>query len=127
MIAFVMIGCNDLEESSRFYDIVLKELNMIKIYVGERYVGYAEKNNPEKIELYVTIPYNKEIATNGNGTMIALLAKSRDQVNKFHEVALKNGALNEGLPGSRPSDSSDYYAYIRDLSGNKICVHSKSP
>ena len=126
MIAFVMIGCNDLEESSKFYDIVLKELNMIKTYVGKRYVGYAEKNNPEKIELYVTIPYNKETATNGNGMMIALMAKSRDQVDKFYEVALKNGALNEGLPGPRPFNSNDYYAYIRDLSGNKICVHSKS-
>jgi hypothetical protein len=57
--------------------------------------------------------------------MIALLAKSRKQVDSFHEVALQNGALNEGLPGLRPSNSSNYYAYIRDLSGNKICAHSK--
>lgn len=126
MIAFVMIGTNDLEASSKFYDIVMYELDMIKAFVGERYVGYAEKNNPEKIELFVTIPYNKEQATNGNGTMIALLAKSRNQVDRFHEVALRNGALNEGLPGLRPLDSTDYYAYIRDLSGNKICVHSKA-
>ena len=121
-----MIGTNDLKASSKFYDIILKELDMVKVFIGERYVGYAEKNNPKKIELYITLPYNKDIATNGNGTMIALLAKSRDQVNKFHKIALQNGASNEGLPNQRPSDSTDYYAYIRDLNGNKICVHTKA-
>ena len=116
----------NLKASSKFYDIVLNEIDMIKTHIRDRYVGYAEKNNPEEITLYLTKPYNKEIATSGNGTMIALLAKSREQVDSFHEVALQNGALNEGLPGLRPSNSSDdYYAYIRDLSGNKICAHSK--
>ena len=126
MIEFVMIGTNDLEESSKFYDIVLSELDLKKTFVGERYIGYAEKSNPEKIELYVTKPYDKEVATNGNGTMIALLTKSREQVDKFHSVALQNGALNEGMPGTRPSDATAYYSYIRDLSGNKICVYTKA-
>jgi len=121
-----MIGTNDLEASSKFYDIVLSELDMIKSFIGERYVGYADNNNPEKINLYVTIPFNKELTTSGNGTMVALLAKSRDQVDRFHKVALQNGALNEGLPGPRPSDAIEYYSYIRDLNGNKICVYSTS-
>ena len=125
MIAFVMIGTNDLLASTRFYDAVLNKLDMVNSFVGDRYVGYAEKNSPNKIELYVTKPFNKEIATNGNGTMIALLAKSRDQVDSCHKIALENGATNEGLPGQRPPNSNDYYAYFRDLSGNKICVHSK--
>ena len=94
---------------------------MVRVHSGERYVGYAEK-----IDLYITTPYNKEIATNGNGTMIALMAKSRDQVDKFHEVAIKLGVLNEGSPGQRRADSKNYYAYIRDISGNKICFHTKS-
>ena len=35
-------------------------------------------------------------------------------------IGLKNGGTNEGLPGIR---SGDYYAYIRDLDGNKICAY----
>ena len=123
MIGFVMIGTNDLKKSSLFYDVVLSELDLIKVLTNERYIGYAEKNTPKTIQLYVTKPYNKELATNGNGTMIAFLAKSKDQVNKFHEVALNNGALNEGLPGPRPSGALEYYCYIRDLNNNKICVY----
>ena len=118
-----MIGTNDLKKSSLFYDVVLSELDLIKVLTNERYIGYAEKNTPKTIQLYVTKPYNKELATNGNGTMIAFLAKSKDRVNKFHEVALNNGALNEGLPGPRPSGALEYYCYIRDLNNNKICVY----
>ena len=118
-----MIGTNDLKKSSLFYDVVLSELDLIKVLTNERYIGYAEKNTPKTIQLYVTKPYNKELATNGNGTMIAFLAKSKYQVNKFHEVALNNGALNEGLPGPRPSGALEYYCYIRDLNNNKICVY----
>ena len=122
MIGFIMIGTNDLVKSSSFYDVVLAELDIVKVHISERYIGYAKKNSPKKIEFYITKPYNKEDATNGNGTMIALLAKSRDKVNKFHACAVKNGALNEGLPGLRPADSNNYYSYIRDFDGNKICV-----
>jgi hypothetical protein len=126
MIGFVMIGTNDLERSRIFYDIVLGELNFLRTFVGDRYIGYSEENKPEKIEIYITKPFNKEPASNGNGSMIALLANSREQVNNFHSIALKNGASNEGNPGPRPSDSKSYYSYIRDFSGNKICVFTTS-
>jgi len=126
MIGFVMIGTNDLKRSANFYDIVLSELSFEKTFVGDRYIGYSENNNPEKIEIYITKPYNNEPASNGNGTMIALLAKSREQVDNFHSIALENGASNEGDPGLRLADSSSYYSYIRDFSGNKICVYTTS-
>ena len=119
-----MIGTNDLKSSSTFYDLILKELNMIKTFVGERYVGYSKEDNLKKIDIYITFPHNKKPATSGNGSMIALLAKSRDQVDRFHKVALQNGALNEGFPGPRPPDAIEYYSYIRDVDGNKICVYS---
>ena len=125
MIGFVMIGTNDLAKSSNFYDVVLAELDIVKVCISKRYVGYAKKISLKKIEFFITKPQNKEDATNGNGTMIALLAKSRDEVNKFHACAVKNGAFNEGLPGLRQIDSNNYYSYIRDFDGNKICVFSE--
>ena len=134
MFAFVTLGSNDLNKSSKFYDKVLKPLGIVKAITNKRYIGYAKKDNlmlidqgkSEFIEFYLIYPFNKKKATNGNGTMIALMAKSRDQVDKFHEVAIKLGVLNEGSPGQRRADSKNYYAYIRDISGNKICVHTKS-
>ena len=124
MIGFVMIGTNNLGESSKFYDAILSPLGIIKVMSAERNIGYAKKNSPEKIELYVTKPHNKEPATNGNGTMIALKTDSRANVDKFHAIALENGGVNEGLPGSR--HDNNYYAYIRDADGNKICAYTNS-
>jgi len=115
-----MIGVNDLSLSEKFYDDILWSLNIVKELKTERYIGYSKKNTSEIIEFYITKPFNKNVATNGNGIMIAFLAESQEVVNKFHEIALKKGAINEGSPG--PRNDLDYCAYIRDADGNKICA-----
>ena len=52
--------------------------------------------------------------------MVTFLAKSNKEVNEFYNTAIKFGAKDEGKPG--PRHSKDYYAYIRDLDGNKLCI-----
>mgnify|MGYP002012901783 CR=1 FL=1 len=88
-----------------------------------RYFGYAKKNNPKKIELYLIRPHNKKKATIGNGTMITFKANSKKTVNEFYKIGISLGAKDEGMPG--PRHGKDYYAYLRDLDGNKICVFKK--
>ena len=39
----------------------------------------------------------------------------------FYNLALKLGAIDEGKPG--PRHDEHYYAYFRDLDGNKICAY----
>ena len=118
VFSFVMVGSNDFKKSSKFYDVILKPLKLKKIVTTERYIGYGSLNEPNEVKFYITKPQNGELATYGNGTMIAFLAETRNAVNKFHEIALENGAINEGLPGIR--EDGNYYAYVRDLDGNKI-------
>ena len=57
-------------------------------------------------------------ATVGNGVMVALEAKSKEQVHKLHEIALANGGTCEGPPG--PRGDTFYAAYFRDPDGNKL-------
>ena len=47
---------------------------------------------------------------------------TKKEVESFYNLALKLGATDEGLPG--PRHEQDYYAYFRDLDGNKICAFS---
>ena len=61
-------------------------------------------------------------ATFGNGTQITLLADSKEAVEKFYEIAISKGAADEGGPGVR--SDGNYYAYVRDLDGNKIAAKS---
>jgi len=120
MFAFVTIGTNDLKSTAKFYDEILLPFSIVQVDSDERYVGYADINYPENIELYIMKPYNKKAASIGNGTMITFLAATKKQVDQFHAIGLKNGGIDEGSPG--PRHGEDYYAYIRDLDGNKICA-----
>lgn len=122
MFAYVMVGSNNLKRSAKFYDAALAPLGLANAGGNARYFGYGPKNAPEKAKFFVTKPYDKKTATFGNGTMITLAARSRRAVDAFHAAALANGGTDEGKPGPRPADSSDYYAYVRDPDGNKICV-----
>ena len=118
VIGFVMIGTNDLEKSSKFYDAVLVHLGLKKVIITERYIGYGHSSEDSGVKFYITKPHNKENANAGNGTMVALSAETKEAVDKFHKTALENGATDEGSPG--PRSDGNYYGYIRDHDGNKI-------
>ena len=122
ILDFVMVGSNDYKKSSEFYDAILEPLKLKKIVTTEKYIGYAHPSEPDKAQFYVTDPVNGEPATFGNGTQITLLAESKEVVDKFYEIAISKGATDEGGPGLR--SDGNYYAYIRDLDGNKIAAKS---
>ena len=117
-IGFVMVGTNDLEKASKFYDAILAHLEMKRVKITERYIGYGHSSEDEGVKFYITKPHNKENANAGNGTMVALSAETKEAVDKFHKTALENGATDEGSPG--PRSDGNYYGYIRDHDGNKI-------
>ena len=123
-IGFVMVGTNDLEKSSKFYDAILTHLEMKRVIVTDRYIGYGYSED-DGAKFYITKPHNKENANAGNGTMVALAAQTKQAVDKFHKTAIESGAIDEGAPG--PRSDGNYYGYIRDHDGNKItarCVLS---
>ncbi len=117
-----MVGSNDYKKSSEFYDAILEPLKLKKTVTTEKYIGYAHSSDPDKTQFYVTSPVNGEPATFGNGTQITLLADSKEVVDKFYEIAMSEGAVDEGAPGVR--SDGNYYAYIRDMDGNKIAAKS---
>tara|TARA_B100000579_G_C22200698_1_gene562759 strand:- start:132 stop:506 length:375 start_codon:yes stop_codon:yes gene_type:complete len=122
MFSFVTLGTNDLNKSKLFYDELLQYINIINVEETDRYIGYAKKNTLEKIQFYLMLPHNKQKATFGNGSMITFNIDTKKEVDSFYHLALKLGATDEGLPG--PRHNKDYYAYFRDLEGNKICAFS---
>ena len=122
MIGFVMVGTNDLDKAIIFYDTVLKTIDLTRVEKTDTYASYAPKENSKAIEFYVTIPFDNKNATVGNGTQISFYINSKEQVDLFHSLALQLGALDEGAPGERYD--GEYYAYFRDLDGNKICGHT---
>ena len=122
MFSFITIGTNDLKNSKIFYNELLKSINIKNVIETDRYIGYAKNSSLNKVEFYLMSPHNKKTATFGNGTMITFDIISKKDVDMFYNLALKLGATDEGLPG--PRHEEHYYAYFRDLDGNKICAFS---
>ena len=123
MIGFVMVGTNDLGKAINYYDVLLESIDLKRAVTNEKYAGYSSKERPEDIEFYVTNPANKEKATYGNGSQVSFVVNSKEMVDKFYNLGIKLGGKDEGGPGIRPS--GEYYCYLRDLDGNKICAFAK--
>ena len=72
------------------------------------------------------VAHDGQAARAGNGIMIAFLAPSTGAVDAAHAAGLAAGGQDEGKPGPRPEDSTSFYGgYLRDLTGNKLCVFAK--
>ena len=51
IISFVMVGTNDLQKSSKFYDAVFVHLGMKKVATSERYIGYGYSSEDDEVKL----------------------------------------------------------------------------
>ncbi len=116
MIGYTTLGVNDLEKSAQFYDSLLAVCGASRIIdIGTFILWSTSLEDPG---LVITKPYNGEKATVGNGVMVAIRAKSKEEVDAIHKKALELGGSDEGAPGFR---AEGFYAgYFRDLEGNKL-------
>jgi len=125
MIGYITLGTNDPDASLAFYDALLEPLGMVRKFSRENgWAGWGLPETPDvDVEILVCPPHNGDVATHGNGTMVALRAQSMEQVQTAYSAGLANGGTNEGAPGFRPEDSAHFYgAYLRDPTGNKLCL-----
>ena len=131
MLSHVHIGVTDFQRAFAFYSAVMDALGFpLKFSEQEKRWAAWKPANAERPHFLIGQPYNGAPATPGNGQMIALLASSRDAVEKCYELAIANGGRSDGAPGLRPHYHPDFYgAYFRDLDGNKLCVccHESAP
>ncbi len=130
MFTYVCLGTDDLERAARFYDAALSALGHARCDVSgesswDGWLGWGTyvQHGATESALWLCKPFNGNKATAGNGTMIALSAKSWAQVDAFHAAALSYGGACEGAPGLRPQYNPDFYAaYVRDPDGNKLAA-----
>jgi catechol 2,3-dioxygenase-like lactoylglutathione lyase family enzyme len=130
MFTYVCLGTRDLARAARFYDATMAVLGLSRCDVSgepnwDGWLGWGtyEQHGAKELALWVCTPFNGEAASAGNGTMVALSAKSWREVDAFHAAALAQGGTSEGAPGLRPQYQPDFYAaYVRDPDGNKLAV-----
>lgn len=119
MISHVTLGTNDLLLATQYYDKILGLLEAKQLAKTENVVFYQFPNSTTK--LAISRPYDGQLASNGNGTMLALTAGSKECVTEIYKLAISLNSKCEGEPGPR-NNGAYFGAYFRDLDGNKIAV-----
>lgn len=72
-------------------------------------------------EFWLQQPLDGQRASVGNGTHVAFLATSIEQVHAFHAAAIAAGGTDAGAAGPRPeSTAACHGAFVRDPDGRKI-------
>ncbi|MEC8837465.1 MAG: VOC family protein, partial [Pseudomonadota bacterium] len=105
MIGYVTVGTSDLERAARFYDPLAAELGVGRMMEFDSFISWGDVEGARGIA--ATMPFDGKPASVGNGTMVALEAKDRAQVQRLYDIALANGGSDEGAPGPRgePDDN----------------------
>jgi catechol 2,3-dioxygenase-like lactoylglutathione lyase family enzyme len=129
MIGYVTIGTNDIERARSFYDALLETIGARRLMQLEDQRGFTMYGKRmDRANLVVTRPYDGAAAQGGNGNMAAIAVDSMDKVDALHAKALELGAADEGAPGFRGDPKNGYYfAYFRDLDGNKLAAFNIAP
>ena len=121
MFTHVMLGASNLAASKKFYDALFATL------------GIGPGNQDDKGRVFymtktgifaISTPINGEAACGANGGTIGFAVESPEQGDAWHAAGVANGGTTcEDAPGLREGAMGKMYlAYLRDPSGNKICV-----
>ena len=124
MIGYVTIGALNVEDAMPFYDAVLGAIGYERQFFDSGWAGYGLKG--QEANTFICPPFDGQPARGGNGIMIAFRGPTKEAVDAAHAAALAHGGTDEGAPGPRPADSTNFYgAYVRDATGNKIAIYAR--
>ncbi len=116
MIGYVTVGTNDLPRAAKFYDAIAAEMGVGRMMDFDSFIAWGTPDGPAGIA--ASKPFDGNPASVGNGVMVALQAKDKEQVHRLYDIAMAHGGSDEGAPG--PRGEGFYAGYFRDPDGNKL-------
>jgi catechol 2,3-dioxygenase-like lactoylglutathione lyase family enzyme len=123
MFSHIVIGARDLDDAKVFYDAVLAPLG-VTLFSDDRADGWLSyRASGARPGLDICRPTDGKSASVGNGVNVGLIALTREAVRQAHAAGLAHGGRSEGEPKLRPHYHANWYgAYLRDPTGNKLCM-----
>ena len=91
MFSYIMLGTNDLPRAIKFYDPLMALLGHVKAGRNEQGASWGTFNGNHTCGLCVGVPFDQQPAGVGNGTMVALNARSVAHIAELHTLALQLG------------------------------------
>jgi len=114
MYDHIGLKVKDLDAAVLSYSTALAPLGHVLCTKGDSYAGLGPTGEPA-LWLYAA----KD--AKGPGVHVALRARDRAAVERFHREGLKAGGRDNGGPGIRADYSPNYYAaFLLDPDGNNV-------
>ena len=107
MIGYTTLGANNFDESANFYDALFAVCGATRIMDMGTFILWG--TSLENSALALTKPYDGNPATVGNGVMVAIRAKSKEEVDTIYNKAVELGGKDEGA--RRVLDSAELYTH----------------
>ena len=120
MMDHIGLAVADFERSKSFFIDALAPLDITLLMevTAEQTGGDAHAGFGAERKAFFWIGNGKKPTS---GVHVAFTAKSRSQVDAFHQAAMTAGGRDNGPPGLRPHYHPNYYgAFILDADGNNI-------
>lgn len=114
-LSYCVLGTNDLAAAKAFYTAFFAGSEVQHVADTDRMIFWQSPD----FAFAVATPFDEQVATHGNGTMIGFDLGSQEAVDTLHQKALELGGACAGKPGPR---GPRYSAYVRDLDRNKLCL-----
>jgi catechol 2,3-dioxygenase-like lactoylglutathione lyase family enzyme len=111
MIAHTSLAVSDYEKAKAFY---VKALEPLGYTNNMEFDGAAGFNDGKNTDFW--IHREEEVVP----THLAFEARSRRQVEEFHQAGLAAGGKDNGAPGYRDYSPGYFAAFVYDLDGNNI-------
>jgi catechol 2,3-dioxygenase-like lactoylglutathione lyase family enzyme len=133
MFSHMIVGARDFDEAKAFYDALLAPLGIACTWEDKEHGWLSYKRAgtaeiPDAQGFFVCRPTDGKPASVGNGVNIGFGAASRALVQAVHTAGMAHGGSNEGDVGPRPLYGPNWYGgYLRDPTGNKICICCNLP
>lgn len=119
-ISHISFSVSDLKKSIEFYDAVLSELGLKRVFTSEAGAGWGQFEGFEIFDIKKRVD---KVSVPSKGFHLAFHAANVEQVQRFYEQALKHGGQDNGAPGPRPHYGKDYYAaFVIDPDGYELEV-----
>ncbi|KEQ19509.1 glyoxalase [Endozoicomonas numazuensis] len=120
MIDHIGFSVIDYQQSKEFYCKVLTPLGIERVMEVEGWAGLGAQKKPEL--------WFGQGETPQNPMHLAFNAPDRSAVDKFYQLAIAAGAVDNGAPGIREIYHPDYYgAFVIDLNGHNLEAVCHSP
>jgi catechol 2,3-dioxygenase-like lactoylglutathione lyase family enzyme len=103
----VEVSASDYAASVRFYETVLAELGIPRIGETEDWTCFTNLNVVDRRPATANLH-------------LCFIARSRDEVDRFHAAGVGAGFTSNGAPGLRDYGAGYYAAFLLDPDGNNV-------